>query len=176
MHALLLRESKSPAGMPCWPLSHTVLGSVLKIVTNHPKHPPTTPCTSRAVRGAMGAHPAGAQPPNPSPPSFIPTPNCICWGQMPAAHGTETQVCLVFLPLSWWNCICRGDGQAILQQHRFQPTSRGYLQNPAGILAPPRARGCPSEGRRAPLPSRPFPQPGHNAITNLFNFTSHQAP
>lgn len=55
VHVLLLRESKSPAGMPCWPLSHTVLGSVLKIVTNHPKHPPTTPCTSRAVRSDGGA-------------------------------------------------------------------------------------------------------------------------
>lgn len=88
-HALLLRESKSPAGMPCWPLSHTVLGSALKIGTNHPKHPPTTPCTSRAVRGAMGAHPAGAQPPDPSPPSFTPTPNCISWGQMPD-FGTST--------------------------------------------------------------------------------------
>lgn len=127
VHALLLRESKSPAGMPCWPLSHTVLGSALKIGTNHPKHPHhhtmhKQSCEERWGRILLVLSPQIHHPPA----SLLP---------QTASPGAR----------------CR-------------------------ILAPPRAQGCPSEGRRAPLPSRPFPQPGHNAITNLFNFTSHQAP
>lgn len=100
-----------------------MLGSTLKIGTNHPKTTPppprhAPPRVSRAARGAVGVHPAGAQPVQGLSPQPI-TPQLHSY---PRLHLLGLDACrprhrnpfeprkfvFVFLSPSCWNCVCRG--------------------------------------------------------------------